>query len=281
MLEPALNLACLQIRADAGQHALRLLDAMYQATVNSTDLMIEDRRLPLANLTGTLQQHHKLREWVWLQYLADGIRALVLAGRWDEAVTHARAHNGIGVHLMEGRQVEIITHLLHGDLQAAQAALKGCTLTEPWEHLVGSCLSVMCMDKTNALLSRSVADMVERFFGSALLPGYAVFRTRLGLTVATLASSTDAKAAYRVHSQVIEEVIDCGDGYAVRDLLTGDHLLSDIHQHPLTRLMAASGLMAGKLPEPLLNTLACSTRLATEALTEAIRLNELSERRIV
>ncbi|GAA1770710.1 hypothetical protein GCM10009734_94260 [Nonomuraea bangladeshensis] len=115
--------------------------------------------------------------------------------------------------------------------------------------------------------------MVEKFLGSAQLPGYAVFRARLGLTVATLASSTDAEAAYRVHSQAVEEVIESGDGYASRDILTGVHPLSRMHQQALTRLMASSGLGTGELPQRLLNTLVQSAKVATETLTDAMRLH--------
>ncbi|RCG29470.1 hypothetical protein DQ384_20775 [Sphaerisporangium album] len=272
MLEPALNLARLQIRADAGQHALRLLDSMYQAARNGTDLVIEGRRLPLTNITATRQEHHKLREWVWLQYLADGIRALALADRWDEAVTHARVHNGVGVHLMEGRQAEIIAHCLRGEARAAQRVLEECTLTEPWEHLVGSCLSVMCADRSSASAGRNVAAMVEQFLGRVPLPGFAVFRARLGLTVATLASSTASGAADRVHARVAEEVVESGDGYAARDVLTGGHPLSAAHRQALTGLVASAGLGAGELPEPLLDALICSAKIATDVLTEAIRL---------
>ncbi|MET8139884.1 hypothetical protein ABZU32_06185 [Sphaerisporangium sp. NPDC005288] len=270
MLEPALNLARLQIRADAGQHALRLLDAMYQAVMNGSDLVIEDRTLPLTNLTGTPKERHKLREWIWLQYLADGIRALALADRWDEAVTHARAHRGIGLHLMEGRQAAIIAHCLRGTRGAAQAVLNESTPTEPWEHQVASCLRVMCAEPDGAATSRDAAAMVEQFLGHELMPGYVVFRTRLGLTVATLADTT--KAANHVHAQLAAEVIESEDGYAARDMLKHRPLdgISDAHRQALTGLMASSGLGAGALPSPLLDSLTYSAKTASEALAAAV-----------
>ncbi|MGW4802471.1 hypothetical protein ACWEPC_59665, partial [Nonomuraea sp. NPDC004297] len=174
MLEPVHNLARLQIRADHGQHALRLLDAMYQAVTKGTDLMIGNRTLPLTNLTGTPRERHKLREWVWRQYLADGIRALTLADRWDEAVTHARAHRGIGLHLLEGRQAAIIAHCLRGTLRAARTLLQESTLTETWEQQVASCLHVMCAEPDAAATGQDTAAMVEQFLGHKLSPGYVV-----------------------------------------------------------------------------------------------------------
>ncbi|MEV0633239.1 hypothetical protein, partial [Nonomuraea wenchangensis] len=174
MLEPALNLARLQIRADPGEHALRLLDAMYQAVMGGTDLEIEGQTLPLTNLAGTQEEHHRLREWVWLQYLADGIRALALAGRWDEAVTHAKAHRGIGLHLMEGRQAEIIAHCLRGAPGAARAVLEESTPTEPWEQQVAACLRVMCAEPKEPPTSHDMAAMVEHFVRHKPVRGYAV-----------------------------------------------------------------------------------------------------------
>jgi hypothetical protein len=98
MLEPVLNLARLQLRTRDGDQALGLLTAMFRAVRSGPDLVVKDRTLPLADLTGSRAEHHKLHEWVWLHLLGDGIRALALAGRWDDAVTHANAHRRIGLH---------------------------------------------------------------------------------------------------------------------------------------------------------------------------------------
>ncbi|WP_043632779.1 hypothetical protein [Nonomuraea candida] len=269
MLEPVHNLARLQLRAGDGQHALRLLDAMYQAVTKDTDLVIGHRTLPLAHLTGTPGERHKLREWVWRQYLADGIRALTLAGRWDEAVTHARAHQGIGLHLMDGRQAAIIAHRLRGTLGAARALLKESTPTEPWEQQVASCLRVMCAEPDGKAAGQDVAAMVDQFFGHQPRPGFVVFRTRLGLTVATLA---DSEATGRVLARLAAEVIESGDGYAARDLLRHRPLegVSDAQRQALADLVAASGLGAGALPAPLLDSLTCSVKAAGEVLTAAM-----------
>ncbi|WP_246002470.1 hypothetical protein [Allorhizocola rhizosphaerae] len=64
-----LNLARLQIRADQGTPALKLLEAMHQAISHHTDLTIGEHVLPTANLTGEQAERRKLREWVWLQVI--------------------------------------------------------------------------------------------------------------------------------------------------------------------------------------------------------------------
>ncbi|MEU8039368.1 hypothetical protein [Streptosporangium sp. NPDC049078] len=273
MLEPVLNLARLQIRADSGGQALRLLKAMYQAVITNTELVVDERTLPLADLTGTRQEHRELREWVWLQYLADGIRALALAGRWDDAVAHARAHRGVGLHLMEGRQAAIIAHCLRGAPLAARAELEESTPTQPWEQQVYSCLNVMCSAPNDASISRDVTAMVGHFLGREPVPGYAVFRARLGLTVATLADVADADAADRVLAQVVAETVEAGDGYAARDVLgyrSPRIGLTDVRREALSELVTRSGLGSGILPEPLLDSLINSTRIAKEALAASI-----------
>ncbi|GAA3251195.1 hypothetical protein [Nonomuraea helvata] len=273
MLEPVHNLARLQIRADAGKPAMRLLDAMYQAVMTSTDLLIEGHTLPLASLTGGRDERHKLREWAWRQYVADGIRTLALAGRWDEAVTHARAHKGVGDHLMEGRQAVIVAHCLRGATRAAHDVLGESTITEPWERQVAACLRVMCADPDTAA-SQYVRSMVELFLSAKPAPDFMVFRARLGLTVATIASSSHPHTADQVHAQVAAEVIESGNGYAARDVLTNPRPLagvSEAHRRALTGIVAASGLRAGTIPAPLLDTLTTSVKTAGEMLASAVR----------
>ncbi|MFC5814129.1 hypothetical protein [Nonomuraea harbinensis] len=269
MLEPVLNLARLQIRAGNGDQGLRLLDAVYQAVTARTDLIVEGQTLPTARLIGTRQEHHKLREWIWLQYLAEGIRALAMTGRWDEAVTHAKVHNGIGVHLMEGRQAEIIAHCLHGAPQAARNVLEECELTEPWERQVGACLHVMC---SGASASEDVQAMVQQFLGSEPRPGYAVFRARFGLTVATLTNALDRGATERVLAQVMMEALESGDGYAARDVL--GHLAvteqADDRSRGLSELVASAGLGRGHLPAPLYDSISAAVKIAREALARSL-----------
>ncbi|PZG18016.1 hypothetical protein [Nonomuraea aridisoli] len=268
MLEPVHNLARLQIRADAGEPAMRLLDAMYRAAVHGTDLVVEGRTLPLTGVTGTREERYKLHEWAWRQYVADGIRTLTLAGRWDEAVTHAKAHRGIGDHLMEGRQAVIVAHCLRGATQAARDVLEESAITQPWERQVAGCLRALCADDTAE--SRHVRVMVDLFRSAKPAPDFMVFRARLGLTVATIAQSSDPDAAGRVRAQVAAEVIESGDGYAARDILRHP-LAYEAHRDALAGIVASSGLRAGIIPAPLLDTLTCSAKTACELLTAALR----------
>ncbi len=276
MLEPVLNLARLQLRARDGDQALGLLTAMFRAVRSGTDLVVEDRTLSLADLTGSRAEHHKLHEWVWLHLLGDGIRALALAGRWDDAVTHAKAHCGIGLHLMEGRQATIVAHCVNGDLTRARVALADATPQQPWELQVASCLEVTCAipDDTSR---RDITTMITRFVEHQPMPGYAFFRAQLGLTVTTLAASIDPEAASRVLAQVADEVIESGDGYAAREMLRHHDtqaLVTDGQHAALTNLLAASGLGTGTMPEPLRQSLLDSAWAAAQELRASLQQPE-------
>lgn len=274
MLEPVLNLARLQLRAHDGDQALGLLTAMFQAVRSSTDLVVDGRTLPLTDLAGSRDEHYKLHEWVWLHLLGDGIRALALAGRWDDAVAHAQAHRGIGLHLMEGRQATIVTYCVNGDLTAAQAALADSTPEQPWELQVASCLKVMCTNTDSPSRWRDVMAMITRFADRQPMPGYAFFRAQLGLCVATLAETADPEAANRVLAQTVDEVIESGDGYAVREILRHHDTqapVTDGQHEVLTDLLAASGLGTGAMPEPLRQSLLDSTGAAARELLVSLQ----------
>ncbi|CAL9577097.1 hypothetical protein SUDANB95_04918 [Actinosynnema sp. ALI-1.44] len=274
MLEPVLNLARLQIRASNGEQALRLLRAMYDAVMSDTDLVVDGQTLPLTDLTGTMQERHKLREWVWLHLVGDGIRALALAGRWDEAVIHARTHRGVGLHLMEGRQAMIVVRCLNGELAAAREALIESTPVQPWELQVASCLKAMCTDSVGASAHHDIDSMVRCFVEQEPTSGYAVFRAQLGLTVTTLVGATDPNRADHVLAHVVEEVIKSGDGYAVRDVLRYREAqvadLTEQQDEALTHLLLSSGLGAGTLPEALLDSMLCSVQVAAGKLSRSL-----------
>lgn len=282
MLEPATNLARLHLRSNGPQAALLILNAMHNAVTTGTDLLIDGRVLPLADLTGTPGEHSRLREWVWLQLLSDGIRALVLAGRWADAVALAETHRGIGAHLMEGRQVAILAALVTHTPGAARSLLHASTLTELWEHQVASCLEVMCSGTDQAASCRAAAVMIHQFQDSRPVVGYAVFRARLGLAVTALSRSCTTAAAALL-TQVTDEAIAARDGYAARDIL--NHRIPDAdlpseQRQALNDLLAASGLNAGPLPPPLQEAFTNATTTAATTLAASLENLQKAARRL-
>jgi hypothetical protein len=270
MLAPVLNLARLSIRSGGGNEAVDLLENMLQAIKQRSDLEIEGRTLPIAEMVGTREDHRKLYEWAWKACIADGVRALVVQARWDEAVRHAERHRGVGLHLMEGRQVAIVADCLGGRADTATRLFEGSTLTEQWEKQVATCLGVMCTYSAGKPVSAEVLAMVEAFQGQQPAPGYAPYYARLGLSVATLAAGLYPEAASRALTRAVEVALKSEDGYAAREIAgykSTTLCVGEADRHALNDLVTTSGLGSAKLPERLLDSLLVSICSAEKALS--------------
>jgi hypothetical protein len=285
LLEPVLNLARLQIRADQGATALRLLESMFQAITRRWDLIVAEQTVPLANLVGDEQDRRELRQWVWLQLIGEGVRALALAGRWADAAEHARRFNGIGNHLMEGRQAEIIAHCVHGDDAQGRVLLAQSIITQPWEHDVAVCLQLMCAEPHDELMARTatastVAEAVVRYTERPRTAGYASYHARLGLTIATLANAVRPGLATVLLGRIADDAISSADGYAARDVLGFREPvegITDDQRSRLGRLAAEAGLGIGTLPESILQRLTAATDEAAAVLDSALAARSLSD----
>ncbi|TMR26875.1 hypothetical protein [Actinomadura geliboluensis] len=273
MLEPVVNLARLHIRSRAQDTALRFLRETHHAVTTDTDLVLDNRILPLAHLRGTSEDRNKLREWVWLQLLTDGIRALTSTGRWRDAAAFAEAHRGIGTHLMEGRQIAILAAYLNDAPDTARELLHASTPTEPWEHQIASCLEVICSSANHQAPIALLTGMIHTFRNSDPIAGYALFRARLGLTVTTLASNGIPSQAPALLQQVAAEAASSGDGYAARAVLHAripGLVLPARRRRTLANLVTSSGLGSGPLPQPLQTAFANATTTAVKVLSASL-----------
>ncbi|OON28178.1 hypothetical protein BSA16_28230 [Micromonospora sp. Rc5] len=269
MLEPVLNLARLQIRAEQGAPALRLMEAMLEAVTSNIALVVGDRTLPTANLVGDRAERRMLRQWVWLQLIGEGTRVLALDGRWDEAAEHARSHNGIGAHLMEGRQAVIIAACLQGDPEYGRRVLTESALTQPWEQQVAACLSLMCATPARPAKPQHLTVLTEQLALPITAPNYASYRARLGLAGAILANATQPELATRLLHHTARQGIDTADGYAARDILgfrePPQGITADQHA-ALRRIATTAGLGLGELPEEVVRHLTTAADMAVQAL---------------
>lgn len=268
MLEPVVNLARLRIRADDADGAWHLLNMLHQALKTNTDPVIEGKPLPTSDLIGSTEEYRELRRWMWGVYLSEDTRALIRLGRWQEALAHADRNKGIGQHLMDGRQVKIVTACLARETDSALALLVESTLTEPWEAQVATCLAAMCRLASGAPAAREVSRMIEQYLASMPAPGYAVFRARLGLAVVDLASRADPMMAGPAYSHLIGETLASADGYAAREVLAHGGctaMLIGAEQQALTSAVESSGLGLGAIPAPLMTDL-----LAAVVLSETV-----------
>ena len=280
LLEPILNLARLDLRADHGNAAMRILEAMYQAVTRRGDLTIAAHTLPTANLVGTTSERRQLREWTWLQLIGEGVRAFALANRWADAAEHARRHKGIGVHLMEGRQAAIVAHCMAGAFADGRALLTQSDTTQLWEEEVAACLLVMCTEPTDALMAPHLTAAVARYSAREPAAGYASYHARLGLTIATLANSISPNLATELLTYATEDAIDSEDGYAARDVLGFREPIQGITDHQrtdLSRLATESGLGIGTLPQPSLLRLTAAADEAGAVLASALASDNLAD----
>ncbi|HTJ68775.1 MAG TPA: hypothetical protein VL551_14665 [Actinospica sp.] len=273
MLAPVLNLARLDIRDGAADEVVDLLERMVHAVKERIDLDFDGRTLQLAKIVGTRDEHKKLHEWAWKACLSDGIRAFANHARWDEAVSHAARHRGIGLHLMDGRQASIVAACLNSQDSTAVELLDSSILTQPWERDVANCLRMLCLHAADTATAADAESTVNNFLEQHPVPGYAPYHARLGMTVVALAAELHPKAANRALAHTVEMALKSADGYAARELLgrtnVGVQLQASDHR-ALSELAASSGLGVGELAEPLLDSVLLSTDLAKKALSAAI-----------
>jgi len=177
---------------------------------------------------------------------------------------------------LEGRQAAIISRRLNGRRPEARRILTETTITQPWEHHVAACLNVMTADAATA--PGATNAMTQRFLHDQPAVGYIVFRARLGLAIASLASTDPAAAD--VISKVAAEAIQSGDGYAARDILQNSTALLSLDNRLrdcLTGLVTGSGIGAGVLPAELLDSL---TESVTAAATTLAASGPLANHRV-
>jgi len=142
-LEPLVNLARLHIRDGHPDTAIQTLEALLTATTHGGIADIDGHLVSLGATIATRADRNTIRRWLWTVTLADGIRALTRAGRWDDALAHAERHHGIGATLLDGRQTAVLTHALRGDHDTAKSLLTGSERGEPWQDTVAYMLALL------------------------------------------------------------------------------------------------------------------------------------------
>ncbi|MGW0192067.1 hypothetical protein [Nonomuraea sp. NPDC003201] len=273
MLEPVVNLARLRIRAGDAETAWASLSTLSHALKTNTLAVIEGRSLPTQDLTGSPEEHQELRVWAYRVYLSEGTRALVCLGRWQEALAHVEQNKGIGLHLLDGRQVKIVNACLGGDADAALAVLDGSTITQPWEAQVSACLEVLCRLVDNPHADRETFLMIERYLAGRPEPGHAVFRARLGLAVVDLATCAAPARVHSAYARLMEDALDSADGYVAREVLAHDGcraFLNHVDEKALTSAAEAAGLGHSTIPDPLMADLLTAVESSETAIERTL-----------
>ncbi|MET9116655.1 hypothetical protein ABZX38_21020 [Streptomyces longwoodensis] len=248
-LEPVVNLARLQIRAgntDDGRH--RLLN-LFHAVTNAAPTEFENVRIP-AQLTTSDTDRDEVRAWLWRVILADGTRTLTTTGRWTEALAHIDTHHGLGLRMLDGRQVAVLAALQHDPHHAARL-LDQTTPGQPWENAVTACLAVMCRQAAHRHVNDLLLELVNDYMKREPDIGTTLFDTRLGLTVLDLLHHSDNPRAHLVTEELHRRTMAATDGYAARECLANPHfttLNSPAKTNAARDLVHACGLDHGALP---------------------------------
>lgn len=271
-LEPVVNLARLQIRADAAEEGYRILLDVYDAVSNATGVRVDDIQVP-ADLTDSDVERHEVRAWLWRVLLADGTRALTTADQWAQALTHLQAHRGVGQRMLDGRQVAVLARL---DSDPAEAAALVTTTApgEPGEEVVTACLNVMCCRALGRPIEALLAALADRYIHQEFGHGVTVFEIRLGLTILNLLNDPHGPVARRIVEDLYRRSRTATDGYAARECLADSRFtaLATSRQVQGTRdLVHACALGSGGLPDTLTGRLNEALRLSDQVIRSAAR----------
>ena len=245
-LEPVVNLARLRIREGYGDGAYRLLTHLYTAIVGGTPALLDGLEIHPRQLAADPEELSQIISWLRGTLLSDGTRALTLAGRWDDAVTHVRRYDGIGPALLDGRQVAIVAHLLQDEGPSAADLLAATEIEAPWEQEVHALLKTW-QELGLGTVAVNHADLIDRVSAVPRTPGLAVFRVRLGLTALDLSAGMPIEVVDNLTKQLVADAIHDEDANAARDLINHPAVAIG-HQEALRPLMKASGLDQGYLP---------------------------------
>jgi hypothetical protein len=277
-LEPLVNLARLHIRDGNGEAAFHLLGTLYHAITSRTATTIDGIHLPAENLTRSPQDHHDLCRWLWTVHLCDSPRALISAGRWQDALAHLHRHKGIGQRMLDGRQVAVIAHGTAGDTGTALKLLYQTAPTQPWERAVTACLTALCLQDANLPAGQSLATMLDSYEQLATAPRLAVFHTRLGLSVIDAMGGVEHTAARGIAYTLINRAA-C-DGYAAREVLAHPGcraIITSDQGRALNKLLGRCELGQRNLPTEMEAGLSAALDTSEEVITCASAVHAHAE----
>jgi hypothetical protein len=266
-LQPMLNLPRQLIREGNSDAAYAMLEALHHAARDRRDVLIDGRSV---NLVACGRDGHRtIRSLVWAALLADGTRALTQAGRWQEAADHVATHRGVGLRLLDGRQVTIVALARNGQADQAACLVEQSTTPEPWERAVQSVLRTYCQRATGAKIGSHVTAMLTTVLTLLEQPDLstAVFRARAGMIALDLADAHRDRQVSQLRAALIATAHN--DTYAARDALAHPLLrhAMTVNQHrDLAELLHASGLGTGTIPEPLYSDLMTAVSTAEDQL---------------
>ncbi|MET7951625.1 hypothetical protein [Micromonospora sp. NPDC005324] len=267
-LEPVINLARLRIRDGDGDGAHRLLTDLHTAIASGRHAVIDELEIHPQQLTADPGELQQIINWLRGILLSDGTRALTLSGRWADALAHVHHYDGISPTLLDGRQVTIVAHLMQGDGIEAADLLSRTKIEQPWERTVHDLLQSWHATTIRGTPTTDYAGLIDRASAAAASRGLPVFRVRLSLTALDLAAGVSPYVADELIKLLTADVIGDEDANAARDLLNHPAVGPE-HRQPLSKLIEASGLDRGSVPDMAQESLSIALALAGSVIGSA------------
>lgn len=271
-LQPVLNIARLRLRQADSEGAYRLLDTLFTAARQRTALQVDGHRIDLRRVTSAADDHRTVCSLIWAALIADGTRALAVAGRWREATAHATRNRGVGQRLLDGRQAAILAHLHENHASLAMYMIESSSIAERWEHAVQGLLRVLCTADTGA---RDQARPAMLRATNALLeqpdPTTAVPRVRAGIIGLDLAGPNETPDVLKLRAAVLRTA--SRDAYAARDVLNHPYLrpvITTEQYEGLAALLDASGLDTGRISPDVSTRVMTAVSQAEDSLAAAL-----------
>ncbi|QKZ20371.1 hypothetical protein [Streptomyces chartreusis] len=271
-----MNLARLLIRAGQGEEAYQLLASLNHAIQDRTDITVDGRLVPARSLLAPHEDNRALKQWMWSVLLGDGTRALVAAEQWPKARAHVRQANGVGLRLLDGRQIEIVAACLEGDPSTARQTVLDSTPLENWEEAVAACLIALCGHAAGESPAGMTEQVTNAYISLHPNPELAVFQTRVGLTALTLVNEQGRE---RIARHLVLNAVQGADGYVAKDLVedpTCTVVMTERQHDSLIASIAAAGLATGRIPLHLERLLLEAADAATTAIATYVAVRQPS-----
>jgi hypothetical protein len=276
-LQPVLNIPRQMIREGDGAAAYAVLAALLDAARHKTAAMVEGHRVDMADVTLLPEDHKTICTGLWAAVLTDGSRALVQAGRWTEAAEALALQRGVGIRLLDGRQVSILALVQQNNARLAVVMADESQLVDPWEKVVGAILRTYCRAAAGALTENDLGDALAAALGlvDETEPTTVVFRVRVALAAVDLAAVLGRPRQEATGAQLIHAITAraAHDAYAAREVLASDVLrdaMKSADKELLCGVVKASGLGTGIMPAPLSTDFETTVQEARERLSRLL-----------
>ncbi|QTT76952.1 hypothetical protein J7W19_29390 [Streptomyces mobaraensis NBRC 13819 = DSM 40847] len=271
-LQPIINLVRLTARAADPHAAYQQLMSVYRAVHDGGTVIIHGHPIDLTGFTTDATRDH-IEPWLRSVLLEDGTRLLVATDQWPQAAEHATVYDTAPERLHDGRQVHVMASLHAADPDVANSLIEKATITEPWEKAVAKILRHYADHRAGCVTAEGFTAVTGAVWDALepTPPHLRMFRVRLVLAAAELASEGCEAQVAPLHNAIVIDTTQSNDAYAAREILRRSVLpISERPRRELEAIVCDGGLGRGALPETSLSTLMQAVSIAEASLTHCL-----------